>query len=97
MNKRETWQNEITIVLVDDHTMMREGTRKLLEEDPELKVIGEAQDGASALPLCRSLRPSVIVLDIAMKGNNSETVRRCFPVIVLLLTQLEAPRVRSIP
>ena len=60
----------ITIVLVDDHTMMREGTRRLLEEDPELKVIGEAQNGNEALPLCRSLKPRVIVLDIAMKGLN---------------------------
>jgi DNA-binding NarL/FixJ family response regulator len=50
--------------------MMREGTRKLLEEDPELRVIGEAQDGTEALPLCRKLKPQVIVLDIAMKGMN---------------------------
>ena len=70
MNEREITPNTITIVLVDDHTMMREGTRKLLEEDPELKVIGEAQDGNEALPLCKSLRPRVIVLDIAMKGMN---------------------------
>lgn len=63
-------QQPITIVLVDDHTMMREGTRRLLEEDPELKVIGEAQDGAAALPLCRALQPRVIVLDIAMKNIN---------------------------
>lgn len=70
MKQETTRQNEITIVLVDDHTMMREGTRKLLEEDPELRVIGEAQDGDEALPLCRSLKPGVIVLDIAMKGTN---------------------------
>lgn len=70
MNENERPQNTISIVLVDDHTMMREGTRKLLEEDPELKVIGEAQDGIEALPLCRRLRPQVIVLDIAMKGMN---------------------------
>lgn len=63
-------QQNITIVLVDDHTMMREGTRRLLEEDPELKVIGEAQDGNEALHLCRRLQPRVIVLDIAMKGLN---------------------------
>jgi DNA-binding NarL/FixJ family response regulator len=66
----ELRQQPITIVLVDDHTMMREGTRRLLEEDPELKVIGEAQDGDEALPICRSLRPQVIVLDIAMKNIN---------------------------
>lgn len=70
MNEREIAENAISIVLVDDHTMMREGTRKLLEEDPELKVIGEAQDGIEALPLCRQLKPQVIVLDIAMKGMN---------------------------
>ena len=70
MNETEKRPETITIVLVDDHTMMREGTRKLLEEDPELKVIGEAQDGNEALPLCRQLRPRVIVLDIAMKGLN---------------------------
>ena len=63
-------QQPITVVLVDDHTMMREGTRRLLEEDPDLKVIGEAQDGDEALPLCRSLKPQVIVLDIAMKNIN---------------------------
>jgi DNA-binding NarL/FixJ family response regulator len=67
---RAEQQQPITIVLVDDHTMMREGTRRLLEEDPELKVIGEAEDGSSALPLCRDLRPQVIVLDIAMKQVN---------------------------
>jgi DNA-binding NarL/FixJ family response regulator len=72
MSKNETGTpgEPITIVLVDDHTMMREGTRRLLEEDPELKVIGEAQDGNEALPLCRGLKPRVIVLDIAMKGLN---------------------------
>lgn len=63
-------QQPITVVLVDDHTMMREGTRRLLEEDTEITVIGEAQDGAEALLLCRRLRPQVIVLDIAMKHIN---------------------------
>ncbi len=70
MSEAPTSQETITIVLVDDHTMMREGTRRLLEEDPELKVIGEAEDGNEALPLCRRLKPRVIVLDIAMKGLN---------------------------
>jgi DNA-binding NarL/FixJ family response regulator len=69
-DETELRQQPITIVLVDDHTMMREGTRRLLEEDPDLKVIGEAQDGDEALPICRSLKPQVIVLDIAMKNIN---------------------------
>lgn len=63
-------QGQITIMLVDDHTMMREGTRRLLEEDPELRVVGEAHSGSEALALYGSLRPCVIILDIAMKGLN---------------------------
>ncbi|HLW02943.1 MAG TPA: response regulator transcription factor [Ktedonobacterales bacterium] len=63
-------ERSITIVLVDDHTMMREGTRRLLEEDAELQVIGEAEQGTEAVTLCRHLLPRVVVLDIAMKGLN---------------------------
>jgi DNA-binding NarL/FixJ family response regulator len=75
-HENELQQQPITIVLVDDHTMMREGTRRLLEEDTDLKVIGEAQDGDEALPLCRSLKPDVVVLDIAMKSINGFEVAR---------------------
>jgi DNA-binding NarL/FixJ family response regulator len=66
----------ITIVLVDDHTMMREGTRRLLEEDAELQVIGEAEQGTEAIMLCQQLKPRVVVLDIAMKGMNGFGVAR---------------------
>lgn len=66
----ETGPEPITIMLVDDHTMMREGTRRLLEEDPELRVVGEAHTGSEALALYGGLRPRVIILDIAMKGLN---------------------------
>lgn len=87
MNEYETPRDVISIVLVDDHTMMREGTRKLLEEDPELAVIGEARDGTEALALCGQLRPRVMVLDIAMKGLNG------FGVMQALLqeNECEAP------
>ncbi|MEO7019082.1 MAG: response regulator transcription factor, partial [Ktedonobacteraceae bacterium] len=89
-NEKECIQETITIILVDDHTMMREGTRRLLEEDPELKVIGEAQDGNEALPLCRRLQPQVIVLDIAMKGLNG------FGVAQALLGKGEQPYLPAI-
>ncbi|HEY0753250.1 MAG TPA: response regulator transcription factor [Ktedonobacteraceae bacterium] len=90
MKEIETQSNTISIVLVDDHTMMREGTRKLLEEDPELKVIGEAQEGSEAIALCKQLRPCVIVLDIAMKGVNG------FGVAQALLQESERTRVPAI-
>ncbi|QBD77650.1 response regulator transcription factor [Ktedonosporobacter rubrisoli] len=67
-------QATISIVLADDHTMMREGTRRLLEEDPAFAIVGEARDGAEAIGLCRQFRPRVLVLDIAMKGMNGFAV-----------------------
>lgn len=99
MNEADTTLEPITIVLVDDHTMMREGTRRLLEEDPELKVVGEAQDGDEALPLCKSLQPRVVVLDIAMKGLNGFGVAQALlreselatAPAVLILTAYDQP------
>jgi DNA-binding NarL/FixJ family response regulator len=74
--------------------MMREGTRRLLEEDTDIKVVGEAQDGAEALSLCQHLRPQVIVLDIAMKHINGFGVAQALrrdggktgPPAILVLT-----------
>lgn len=73
IKQHKTAPDVITIVLADDHTMMREGTRRLLEEDPALQVIGEARDGAEAIALCQQLHPDVLILDIAMKGMNGFT------------------------
>ncbi|MBO0780258.1 MAG: response regulator transcription factor [Ktedonobacteraceae bacterium] len=87
-----TSKNTVTIVLADDHTMMREGTRKLLEEDPALVVIGEARNGTEALALCHTLHPQVLILDIAMKGMNGFTVAQTLltaheqPTMILVLT-----------
>ena len=81
--------NIIPIVLVDDHTMMREGTRRLLEEDLQLKVIGEAENGIEAVALCRQLQPRVVVLDIAMKGMNG------FGVASALLKPEESSQAKS--
>ncbi len=58
----------ISILLVDDHALMREGTRRLLEEDAGLRVVGEAQDGLEAVEAVKRLQPDVVVLDIALKG-----------------------------
>lgn len=69
-SRQQHASDAVTILLADDHTVMREGTRRLLEEDPELVVVGEASDGAQAVELCRQLCPAVLVLDIAMKGMN---------------------------
>lgn len=82
-----TAQEAITIVLADDHTMMREGTRRLLEEDPAFVVVGEAGDGARAIELCQQFHPDILVLDIAMKGMNG------FVVAQMLLATAQAPSI----
>jgi DNA-binding NarL/FixJ family response regulator len=66
-----------TVLLVDDHAVVREGYRRLLEQDATLKVIGEAATSAEALRKEDELLPDVIVLDIALPGvSGIETLRR---------------------
>ena len=56
----------ITILLVDDQPLFREGLRTLLSVQPDLKVVGEAGDGEEALKLCRTLKPAVVLMDLQM-------------------------------
>jgi DNA-binding NarL/FixJ family response regulator len=56
----------ITIVIADDHKIVRQGVRALLEFEPDLKVIGEAANGRDALALVESLKPDILVSDITM-------------------------------
>jgi two-component system nitrate/nitrite response regulator NarL len=56
----------IRIVIADDHPIFRDGLRRLLEAETDLKVIGEARDGAEAVKLARQLKPDIMLLDLAM-------------------------------
>ena len=56
----------ITVLLAEDHTIVREGFRKMLELEDDLEVVGEAQDGRQAVALVKKLRPAVVLMDIAM-------------------------------
>ena len=60
--------NKISVLLVDDHSLVRLGFRRLLEDAPDLRVIGEAKDGEEAVRLAQELRPRVIVMDCALPG-----------------------------
>jgi DNA-binding NarL/FixJ family response regulator len=58
------------ILLADDHNVLRKGLRRILEEQPDLEVVGEASDGRQAVSLAQSLKPDIVVMDIAMPLMN---------------------------
>jgi len=67
----------IKILLVDDHTVLREGLKALLNSEDDLHVIGDAGSGREALQMIDTLRPDVVVTDISMPGlNGIETTRQ---------------------
>jgi len=67
---------EIRVLLADDHPTMRKGLRLSLEEDPGLKIVGEASDGEAALAMIRQLHPQIAILDIDMPKLNGLAVAR---------------------
>lgn len=75
--------NNITVLLAEDHTVVREGFRMLLDAEADLEVVGEAQTGRQAVELTKRLRPSVVVMDIAMPLLNgleaTRQIRKAFP------------------
>ncbi len=86
--------NRIRVLLADDHTILREGIRSLLEDEPDMQVIGEAEDGMQAVKLTGQLEPDVVIMDIAMPLLNgleaTRQIRRNYPnVKVLILTMHE--------
>ena len=67
----------ITLLLADDHMMVREGFRKMLELEDDFEVIGEAQDGRQAVEMVKKLRPAIVLMDIAMpRLNGLEATRQ---------------------
>ncbi len=58
----------VKILLVDDHQVLREGLRSLLEQQPNMEVVGEAGDGMTALRLVRELKPDLVIMDVNMDG-----------------------------
>jgi two-component system response regulator NreC len=87
--------SKIRILIVDDHTIVREGVRILLEAQPDMQVAGEAADGQAAIALVRELQPAIVLIDIAMPVLNgleaTRAIKREFPQIqVIGLTMYES-------
>lgn len=81
-------EGKIAVVIADDHPLVREGIRKILELDPNIHIVAEAGDGREAVALARRYRPDVILIDINMPGLNgievTKIIRRELPQIGIL-------------
>jgi DNA-binding NarL/FixJ family response regulator len=62
--------NEIKIILADDHKLLRDGLRNIIEQKSNMYIIGEASDGREAIKICAKLVPNILVIDVAMPGLN---------------------------
>ena len=83
--------DKVTVLLADDHALVRRGFRRLLEDDDAIEVVGEASDGEEAIRLAAELKPRVVVMDCAMPGvggltATQEILRRDPDVAVLMLS-----------
>ena len=85
----------INIFLADDHTIVRQGLAKLIEAEPNFKVIGEAEDGRQAVSRVERLNPDIVIMDIAMPLLNgieaTRQIKKLSPQtkVIILLVQIE--------
>lgn len=88
--------SQVTFLIVDDHTLFRQGLRRILESRKAFKVLGEAPDGGEAFRMAKRLVPDIIIMDITMPYSNgleaTQRIKRLLPEIhILLLTMHEDP------
>ena len=83
--------SKLSVLLVDDHALVRRGFRRLLEDEPDIEVVGEASDGMEAVRLAEELHPRVIVMDCALPNRNGldatrQILRKLPETLVLMLS-----------
>jgi DNA-binding NarL/FixJ family response regulator len=80
--------NRLRVFLADDHAVLREGLRALVDAQADMECVGEASDGRAAVELVQKILPDVAVLDVSMPGLNgleaAKKLKRCCPVVRLL-------------
>lgn len=89
-------ERSISVLLVDDHALVRHGFRRMLEDDAEITVIGEASDGHDAVKEAIRLRPAVVVMDFALPSMNGavatrQILKECPETAVLILSMHSEP------
>jgi len=86
--------NKISVLLVDDHSLVRRGFRRILEDAPDIAVVGEASDGAEAVRLAAQLRPRLIVMDCALPGMSgldaTRNILQKFPDTAILMLSMHS-------
>ena len=86
--------NKISVLLVDDHSLVRRGFRRILEDAPDISVVGEASDGEEAVRLARELKPRLIVMDCALPGMSGLVATRRIlqdsPEIAILMLSMHS-------
>jgi len=86
--------NEISVLLVDDHGLVRRGFRRMLEDEPDIRVVGEASDGNDAVEAAARLQPAVVVMDFALPSMNGAVATRHIlkarPVTAVLILSMHA-------
>ena len=84
----------ISVLLVDDHVLLRKSLHRMLDDDPELAVVGEAGNGAEAVELARELAPQVVVMDLAMPVMDgiqaAKHILRLAPATAILMLSMSA-------
>lgn len=84
----------ITVLLADDHHLVRRGFRRLLEDDPRIEVVGEAADGDEAVRLATQLRPQVVIMDAAMPGMSgmaaTRAIRTAAPDVAVVMLSMHS-------
>jgi DNA-binding NarL/FixJ family response regulator len=84
----------ITVLLADDHSLVRRGFRRMLEDDEAIEVVGEAANGDEAIAMTRQLRPAVVVMDVAMPGTNglaaTKQIVADYPDVAVLMLSMHS-------
>lgn len=87
-------RDKISILLVDDHVLVRRGFRRIIEDEAHMTVVGEAIDGNEAIQLAQELRPTVVVMDCALPGMNgllaTRRILEVAPEILVLMLSMHS-------
>jgi DNA-binding NarL/FixJ family response regulator len=85
---------KLTVLLADDHALVRRGFRLMLDDDPEIEVVAEANDGEEAVNLTGKLHPTVVVMDCAMPGTSgmeaTKRIRQQWPETAILMLSMHS-------